>query len=60
MFDDAFLQLFALVPPSSNHEDLEDLVHFILESHQFSGASVVLDEVDLDQVGKFEPPLSLC
>lgn len=55
-FDADVLSLFAQISPTASHEDLEDFLHYIIESHQFAGASIVFDEIDLDQVGCF--PLS--
>lgn len=50
--DLGILGLFAEMSPSASHEDFEDFLHFVIESHQFAGAPVVFDEIDLDQVSK--------
>ncbi|KAK0544320.1 separin protein [Tilletia horrida] len=48
--DRAILECFArLRPETATDEDLEDLIHFVTDTFQVGGASVAIDEVDLDQ-----------
>ncbi|PWZ00251.1 hypothetical protein BCV70DRAFT_231867 [Testicularia cyperi] len=47
--DDAVFECFAGLPAECTDEDLEDVVHYIMDGLQFSGFQVAVDEVDLDE-----------
>lgn len=48
--DDAVVECFArLISSETTDEDLEDMLHFIMDAYQFNGVPVAVDEVDLDQ-----------
>lgn len=48
--DDAVVECFArLTSSETTDEDLEDMLHFIMDAYQFNGVPVAVDEVDLDQ-----------
>jgi len=49
-FDDSLLECFISLSPKCRSEELEDLVYFVLDSYQFSGVSIAIAEVDIDQV----------
>ncbi|KAL8280628.1 hypothetical protein RQP46_006951 [Phenoliferia psychrophenolica] len=48
--DDDILACLAALPPTAEHDDIEDLFYFIMESFQFTGVPVAYDEIDVDQV----------
>lgn len=48
--DDAVFECFAGLPSTCTDEDLEDLLHFVMDVYQFNGVPVAIDEVDLDEV----------
>jgi separase len=48
--DDSLLECFISLSPKCRSEELEDLVYFVLDSYQFSGVSLAIAEVDVDQV----------
>lgn len=47
--DDAVFECFAGLPADCTDEDLEDLVHYVMDALQFSGFQVAVDEIDLDE-----------
>ena len=47
--DDAVFECFAGLPAECTDEDLEDLVHYVMDALQFSGFQVAVDEIDLDE-----------
>ncbi|CBQ73661.1 related to Separin [Sporisorium reilianum SRZ2] len=47
--DDAVFECFAGLPSDCTDEDLEDLVHYVMDALQFSGFQVAVDEIDLDE-----------
>ncbi|KAJ1023926.1 hypothetical protein NDA13_004759 [Ustilago tritici] len=47
--DDAVFECFAGLPADCIDEDLEDLVHYVMDALQFSGFQVAVDEIDLDE-----------
>lgn len=47
--DDAVFECFAGLPADCTNEDLEDLVHYVMDALQFSGFQVAVDEIDLDE-----------
>ena len=47
--DDSLLECFISLSPRCRSEELEDLVYFVLDLCQFSGLSVEIAEVDIDQ-----------
>ncbi|EST04999.2 Peptidase C50, separase [Kalmanozyma brasiliensis GHG001] len=47
--DDAVFECFAGLPVDCTDEDLEDLVHYVMDALQFSGFQVAVDEIDLDE-----------
>ena len=48
--DDSLLECFISISPKCRSEELEDLVYFVLDLYQFSGVSIAIAEVDVDQV----------
>jgi len=48
--DDSLLECFISLSPKCRSEELEDLVYFVLDMYQFSGVSIAIAEVDVDQV----------
>jgi separase len=44
------LETFLSLQKSASDEDLEDLLHFVVDSYQFAGVHVACDEIDVDQV----------
>ena len=48
--DDSLLECFISLSPKCQSEELEDLVYFVLDLYQFSGVSIAIAEVDIDQV----------
>ena len=48
--DDSLLECFISLSPKCRSEELEDLVYFVLDLYQFSGVSIAIAEVDIDQV----------
>lgn len=48
--DSGLLDLFANISPTCDSEELEDWLHFVIESCQFAGIQVNSDETDYDQV----------
>lgn len=49
--DEAIFQCVAgLVPSATTDEELEDLLHFVMDAHQFSGVPIAIDEADLDML----------
>lgn len=49
--DDAIFETVAGLSPSAvTDEELEDLLHFIMDAHQFNGVPVAVDEADLDEL----------
>ena len=48
--DDAVFECFAGLPEDCTDEDIEDLLHYVMDALQFSGLQVAVDEVDLDEV----------
>lgn len=48
--DDSLLECFMSLSPKCRSEELEDLVYFVLDLYQFSGVSIEIAEVDIDQV----------
>jgi separase len=48
--DDSLLECFISLSPKCRSEELEDLVYFVLDLYQFSGVSIAIAEVDVDQV----------
>lgn len=48
--DDDILNCLAALPPTARDEDFEDLFYFIMESLQFTGVPIAIDEIDVDQV----------
>jgi separase len=48
--EESIVECFSALPPTCQHEDLEDVLHFAMETFQFSGVPVTCDEVDVDQV----------
>lgn len=49
--DSALVEMFYSLPNEADDDDLEDWLHFIVDSLQFAGVRVAYDEIDLDQVG---------
>ena len=47
--DDSVLECFITLSPKCRTEELEDLVYFVLDLYQFSGVSIAIAEVDIDQ-----------
>lgn len=47
--DDSLLECIVSLSPKCRSEELEDLVYFVLDSYQFSGVSIEIAEVDIDQ-----------
>jgi separase len=48
--EESIVECFSGLPPTCPNEDVEDLLHFAMETFQFSGVPVTCDEVDVDQV----------
>lgn len=48
--DDAVLACFATLDGSTNEEEVEDLVYFVLDVYGFHGIPVAISELDIDQV----------
>ena len=48
--DDSLLECFISLSSKCRSEELEDLVYFVLDLYQFSGVSIAIAEVDIDQV----------
>ncbi|PWN49862.1 hypothetical protein IE53DRAFT_124226 [Violaceomyces palustris] len=48
--DDAVFDCFSNLPADCSDEDLEDLLHYVMDALQFSGLQVAVDEIDLDEV----------
>lgn len=48
--DDSLLECFISLSPKCRSEELEDVVYFVLDLYQFSGVSIAIAEVDVDQV----------
>jgi separase len=48
--DDSLLECFISLSPKCRTEELEDVVYFVLDMYQFSGVSIAIAEVDIDQV----------
>lgn len=48
--DDSLLECFISLSPKCRSEELEDLVYFVLDLYQFSGISIAIAEVDVDQL----------
>ncbi|CAO1621304.1 unnamed protein product [Jaminaea pallidilutea] len=47
--DGSILEMIAgLVPSNISDDEVEDLLHFIMDAHQFNGVPVAVDEADLD------------
>lgn len=46
--DGVFHCIAGLVPSMTSDEDLEDLLHFIMDAYQFNGEPIAVDEADLD------------
>lgn len=53
--DDSILACLSALPPDARDEDIEDAFYFMLESLQFSGMPVAIDEIEVDQVRSFLP-----
>jgi separase len=49
------LRAFQMLPTQADDDDLEDWLHYVVDSLQFSGVRVACDEIDVDQVS-FRPP----
>lgn len=49
--DSALLDSFYSLPKDADDDDLEDWLHFIVDSLQFANVRIACDEIDLDQVG---------
>lgn len=47
--DDSLLECFISLSPKCRSEELEDLIYFVLDLYQFSGVSIEIAEVDVDQ-----------
>lgn len=47
--DDSLLECFISLSPKCRSEELEDLIYFVLDLYQFSGVSIAIAEVDIDQ-----------
>ena len=47
--DNALVECFASLSPTSRDEELEDVIYFILDIYQFHGIPVASAEVDIDQ-----------
>jgi len=47
--DDSLVECFIALSPKCRTEELEDLVYFVLDLCQFSGVSIEIAEVDIDQ-----------
>ncbi|PWN41315.1 hypothetical protein IE81DRAFT_303858 [Ceraceosorus guamensis] len=45
---EAILDCLSALPPACTDEELEDLLHFVIDSFQFSSVPVAVDEVDFD------------
>lgn len=48
--DDSLLECLISLPSKCRSEELEDLVYFVLDLYQFSGISIAIAEVDIDQL----------
>lgn len=48
-FGPQLLQAFFALDKSCTDEDLEDLFYFVVDSFQFAGVQIALDEIDVDQ-----------
>jgi len=46
---DSLLECFVSLSPKCRSEELEDLIYFVLDMYQFSGVSIAIAEVDVDQ-----------
>lgn len=47
--EDSLLECFISLSPKCRSEELEDLIYFVLDLYQFSGVSIAIAEVDIDQ-----------
>lgn len=50
--DPSIFDCFSTLSSKSVVQELEDLVYFILDLHQFNGQPVAIAEVDIDQVSR--------
>lgn len=48
-FNDQILRAFLALDKLTTDEDLEDLFYFVVDSFQFAGVQIALDEIDVDQ-----------
>jgi separase len=48
--DDSIVECFSTLSSKSKDQELEDLVYFILDLHQFNGIGVALAEIDIETV----------
>lgn len=51
--DDSIVACLSALSPAARDEDIEDVFYFMLESLQFSGMPVAIDEIEVDQVRSF-------
>ena len=48
-FSEEILEAFFALDKAATNEDLEDLFYFVVDSFQFAGVQIALDEIDVDQ-----------
>ena len=48
--DNSIMECFHYLDKACSEDDLEDLLHFAVDSYQFCGVHIACDEIDIDQV----------
>lgn len=53
--EEVLAQCLLSLTKETSDEDLEDLLHFAVDSYQFAGVAIPCDEIDVDQVSVLLP-----